>query len=306
MKVSIIGAGNVGSTLASRILERDLADVVLVDIVGNLARAKALDLNHSAPILGFQSTCLGTDDYNLIKDSNVVIITAGLTRKPGISREDLFKKNLDIIRDISLKVKEFASKSIVIVVTNPLDIMTYTVLKMTNFKRERVIGMAGVLDCARFQTNIAENLKVPLRSIKALVMGMHSDTMIPVLSHTRISETKIEQLLSQTQLKDIIDKTKGAGAEIVSLLGVGSAYFAPSASAFFMVESILKGLKRTLVASVYLEGEYNISGVCLGVPVKLGKQGIDKIIEIKLSKEEEEALKDSALSLKQKLSKLSF
>lgn len=306
MKVGIIGAGNVGSMLAARILEKNLADVVLVDIIDSLARAKALDLRHSASILGFQNTCVGTDNYSLIGNSDVVVITAGLPRGPGMSREDLLKKNLSIVKEVSLKVKEFAQDAIIIVVTNPLDVMTYAVLKTTKFKRKKVIGMAGVLDCARFSANIAENLNLPVRSIKSLVMGMHSDAMMPILSHTTASGTNIEQLASRTQVKEIIDKTKGAGAEIVSLLRSGSAYFAPSASAFFMIESILKDLKRTLVASVYLEGEYGISGVCLGVPVKLSRQGINQIIEIKLSKEEKKILEKSAFSLKQKLTKFSF
>jgi len=306
MKVSVIGAGNVGSMLAARILEKDLADVVLVDIIGNLARAKALDLKHSASILGFQSTCVGTDDYNLIGDSNVVVITAGLARKPGMSRDDLLKKNLSIVKEVSLKVKKIVPEAIVVVVTNPLDVMTYVVLKTTGFKRKKVIGMAGILDCARFSANIAEKFNLPVRSIECLIIGMHSDAMIPILSHTRASQTNIKHIASPEQLKEVMDKTKGAGKEIVSLLGSGSAYFAPSAGAFFIVESILKNLKRTLVASVYLQGEYDINDVCLGVPVKIGAEGISQIIEVRLSKEEKKALKESASSLKQKFSEFSF
>lgn len=306
MKVSIIGAGNVGSTLAGRIIEKDLADVTLLDIAGNLARGKALDLMHSAPILEFQSTCRGTDDYSLIKDSDVVIITAGLARKPGMSREDLVKKNLDIVKEVSLNIKKFCPQTIILVVTNPLDIMTYAVLKITGFKRERVIGMAGLLDSARFSINIAEAVKVPVRSVKSLVMGIHSDEMLPIISHTNVSDANIKQLVSDEQLNEIIHKTKTAGAEIVSLLGSGSAYFAPSAAAFYMAESILKNLKRTFPASVYLEGEYGIEDVCIGVPVEIDANGLRKIIEVKLTKEEQRALTESALSLKQKLSQLIF
>lgn len=306
MKVSIIGAGNVGSTLAARILECDLADVTLVDIAGNLARGKALDLMHCAPILGFHSTCYGTDDYSLIANSDVVVITAGLARKPGMSREDLIKKNLDIIKEVSMNIKKFCPKTIILVVTNPLDIMTYAVLKITGFKREKVIGMAGLLDSARFSVNIAKSLDVPVRSVRALVMGIHSDEMLTIISHTSVSDANIKQLVTDEQLNGIVHKTKTAGGEIVSLLGSGSAYFAPSAAAFYMVESVLKNIKRTLPASVYLEGEYGLSDVCIGVPIEIDATGIRKIIEVNLTKEEQRALTESAVSLKQKFSQVIF
>lgn len=305
MKVSIIGAGNVGSTLAARILEKDLADVVLLDIAGDLARGKALDLMHSAPILGFQSNCVGTEEYSYIKDSDVVVITAGLTRRPGISREDLLKKNAAMVREISLNIKEYSPESVVIVVTNPLDIMTWLALKASGFEPQKVLGMAGVLDGARFSANIAADLKVPVRSVKSLVLGLHSDNMIPIISHTAVSDANIKKVCSSSQLEGIIHDTKTAGAKIVSLLSSGSAYFAPSAGAFFMVEAIVKGVKRTMAASVYLDGEYGIKGVCLGVPAEIGREGLRKIVEIKLSKEEQRILEESALSLKQKLSEFS-
>lgn len=306
MKVSIIGAGNVGSALAGRILERDLADVVLIDIVGRLAAAKAIDLMHSAALLNFQSACIGSDDYSLIKNSDVIVITAGLTRSPGASREDLLLKNFNIVREICLKIKEFSCESIIVVVTNPLDIMTYTVVKTAGFDSKKVIGMAGVLDGARFSANIANMLKIPVRSIEAVVMGIHSNEMLPVISHTKVSDANITRVAGPRQLEQIIEKTRNAGTEIVSLLGSGSAYFAPSAGALCIVESILKDLKKTLICSVYLQGEYGISDAAIGVPVKIGRGGINKILEIKLSKEEKKALKESALFLKEKLSKPPF
>ncbi|MFH1856835.1 MAG: malate dehydrogenase [Candidatus Omnitrophota bacterium] len=306
MKISIIGAGNVGATLAGRILERDLADVILIDINAGLAKGKALDLMQSASILGFQSVCVGGDDYNLIKDSDLVVITAGLPRKPGMSRDDLLKKNMEIVKEVSLNIKKYSSETIILVVTNPLDIMVYAVLKTTGFKREKVIGMAGVLDSARFSFNIADALKVPIRTVESMVLGMHSDGMIPLVSNARISETDIEQLAAKEKIEEITGRTKNGGAEIVSLLGSGSAYFAPSAAAFFMAEAILKDTKKIVPASVYLKGEYGLDDVCIGVPVELCAKGMKRVVEIKLPKEEERALKESAGTLKEKLSQLSF
>jgi len=298
MKVSIIGAGAVGATLAQRVLESGLADTVLLDILKNIAAGKALDLLDAGPIVGHERSIIGTGDYSRIASSDIVVITAGLPRKPGMTREELIAKNAGIVRDVSKNIKQYAPSAIVIVVTNPLDAMTYLTLKETGFSREKVFGMAGLLDGSRFIALIADELKVPRAKVETMILGSHGDTMVPLLSRTRVSGKPVEKLLSKERLDAIIKRTRDRGAEIVGLLGTGSAYYSPSAGAFKMIEAIAKGTGETLVVSSYLDGEYGLKGICIGVPCKLGRNGIEKIIELKLTEEEKEAFYKSAQAIK--------
>jgi malate dehydrogenase len=298
MKVSIIGAGSVGATLAQRVLESGMADVVMVDIAGDVARGKALDLSDAAPVIGHERAITGTDDYALIKDSAAVVITAGFPRKPGMSREDLIAKNAAIVKDVSQKIKTYSPQAIVIVVTNPLDAMTYIAYRTTGFGRERVFGMAGILDSSRFTYLLSDELKVPRSAVKTLMLGSHGDTMVPVISRTTVSGKPVRDLLPKAKLDAVIKRTCGRGAEIVSLLGSGSAYYSPSAGVYRMLDVIFGGKSQALVVSAYLDGEYGLSGICIGVPCVLGKKGIEKIIEIDLSGEEAAAFKRSAAAIK--------
>ena len=298
MKVAIIGAGAVGSTLAQRVVESGLADVVLLDVLKNIAAGKALDLLDAGPIVGHERSIVGTGDYSRIASSDIVVITAGLPRKPGMTREELIAKNAGIVRDVSKNIKQYAPSAIVIVVTNPLDAMTYLTLKETGFSREKVFGMAGLLDGSRFIALIADELKVPRAKVETMILGSHGDTMVPLLSRTRVSGKPVEKLLSKERLDAIIKRTRDRGAEIVGLLGTGSAYYSPSAGAFKMIEAIAKGTGETLVVSSYLDGEYGLKGICIGVPCKLGRNGIEKIIELKLTEEEKEAFYKSAQAIK--------
>lgn len=294
MKVSIIGAGNVGATLAKRVVESGLADVVLLDIVKGLAEGKACDLLHAAPIIRHGKTICGTDDYSFTKDSDIVVITAGLARKPGMSREDLIGKNAGIVKEITEKTAALSPKSIILMVTNPLDIMTYAAYKTSGFSPKKVIGMAGVLDSSRFAHYIADELNAPCIDVETLVLGGHGDTMVPLLSQTKIKGKPLIQALSSEKINELVEKTKKAGAKIVGLLGSGSAYYAPSAAVFLMIRAIIKNEKRLLSASVYLNGEYGLRGLCLGVPVRLGKNGVEEIAELDITEEEKKALHKSA------------
>lgn len=298
MRVSIIGAGTVGATLAMRIVESGLADVVLLDVLKSVACGKALDILDAAPIVGHQRTILGTDDYGYIKSSDIVVITAGLPRKPGMTREELIKKNAGIIREVSEKIKTHAPSSIVIVVTNPLDSMTFLAYKTTGFERTKVFGMAGVLDGARFTQLIADELKVKHSAVETYVLGSHGDTMVPILSHTSVSGKPIEKVISKERLEAIIKRTRGRGMEIVSLLGTGSAYYSPSAAVHRMITAIANDTKEVEVVSAYQNGEYGLNDLCIGVPCKIGKNGIEEIVKLGLSKDEMEALKKSAQSIK--------
>ncbi len=297
-KVSIIGAGAVGATLAQRILEDNLADVVLIDIIKNMACGKSLDLLDAAPIIGHEKYITGTDDYSEMRNSDIVVITAGFPRKPGMTREELISKNAAIVKEVSAKIKTLSTGAIVIVVTNPLDVMTYLALKTTGFKREKVFGMAGVLDGSRLITLMADELKVPRSSIETCVMGSHGDTMVPVISATRVSGEPIAGLLSKERLENIIKRTRDRGAEIVGLLGNGSAYYSPSAAVFTMIKAILKDMKQTLTVSCCLDGEYGQNDISIGVPCMIGKAGIEKIIELELAKEEHSAFLKSAQAIK--------
>ncbi len=297
-KVSIIGAGAVGATLAQRVAEDGMADVVLLDVAKNMAIAKSLDISDSAPILGHERTVLGTDSFESISSSDIVVITAGLSRKPGMTREDLVMKNAEIVKGVSDNIKKYASSSIVIVVTNPLDTMTYLAYKMCGFVRARVFGMAGVLDGSRLTALIAEELKVPRSSVETCVMGSHGDTMVAVLSKTLVNGRNVSEMLPPQKLDMIVQRTKDRGAEIVGLLGTGSAYYSPSAAVFKMLRAILNNTGETMVVSSYLEGEYGLRDICIGVPCKIGREGIDKVVEIGLSDDERRSLSKSAQAIK--------
>lgn len=306
MKLSIIGAGAVGTSCAHWAMVKGVArEIVLIDIVPDLAKGKALDLAQSAPLIGFSGKIYGTEDFSYLKESEVVIITAGKPRTPGMSREDLLKINAEIVKSCANKIRTYAPLSKVIVVSNPLDAMVYVAYKITNFPKERVIGMAGVLDSARYRYFIAEALGVSPKDVQAMVMGIHGDLMIPLVRLANVSGIPLTELLPQETIQSIVERTKFGGGEIVSLLKTGSAFTTPGLATIEMAESILKDEKRVLPCSVLLEGEYGISGVFLGVPVILGRNGVEKIIEIKLTEEERELLhkcKDACQTLIHQLS----
>jgi malate dehydrogenase len=297
-KVAVIGAGAVGATLAQRILESGIADVVLIDILKNIAQGKALDLLDASPIIPHEKNITGTDDYSHIKSSDIVVITAGLPRKPGMTRDDLVAKNAAIIKSVASNVKKYAPEAILIVVTNPLDTMTYLTLKTTGFSRQKVMGMAGLLDGSRFIYILADELKVKRSSIQTLMLGSHGDTMVPLLSKTFVNGAPAEKAISKDKLGAIIKRTRDRGAEIVSLLGSGSAYYSPSAAVFRMVDMILNDRKETLVVSAYLEGEYSLKDICIGVPCKLGRAGVEKVVELDLSQDEKESFLRSAEAIR--------
>ncbi len=279
--------------MAMRIAENDLADVVMVDIDGDIAKGKALDIEDSLATLGIDKKVLGTSDYKFIEGSDFVVITAGFARKPGMTREDLLQKNADVVRAISLKIKEYANKSIVIVVTNPLDVMTYLAWKVTGFDQKRVFGMAGVLDSARLGSILKTKIDVSLKDVKSYVLGSHGDSMVVIPEFTTIKGKKISEVLSGDKLKELIASTKNRGAEIVSLLKSGSAYFAPSQSVYVMLENIVKGKEDVICASAYLDGQYGQKDIYIGVPVKLGKSGVSEIVKINLNNDELKQFEDS-------------
>lgn len=297
-KISVIGAGAVGATLAQRIFESGLADVVLVDILKNIACAKAMDLLDASAITATERTITGTDDYKHIENSDIVVITAGLPRKPGMSREDLISKNAAIVKDVAGKVKIHAPRSIVIVVTNPLDVMTYLAYKVTGFDKSRVLGMAGVLDGSRMIALIADELKVPRSSVKTYVMGSHGDTMVPVISKTSVGGKPLSSVLSKDKIEKIVKRTCDRGAEIVSLLGTGSAYYSPSAAVFKMIRAIMDDTAEVITASVYLNGEYGLKDIFMGVPCRINKRGLAEVVEMDLSEEEKAAFSVSAKAVK--------
>lgn len=297
-KVAVIGAGAVGATLAHRILEGDIGDVVLIDILKDVACAKAYDLMDAAPIKEHERTIIGTDDYEKIKGSNIVVITAGLPRKPGMTREDLVAKNAAIVRGVSEKVKAYAPEAILIVVTNPLDVMTYLAYKTTGFDKKRIIGMAGVLDGSRLINLVASELKVPRSEIETYIMGSHGDTMVPVLSKTTVSGKPIRDVLPKDKLEAIVKRTCDRGAEIVKLLGTGSAYYSPSAGVLKIIESIVDDSREVLEVSAILEGEYGLKDIAIGVPCVIGKNGIEDIVELELDEEEKTLFSKSAQAIK--------
>jgi malate dehydrogenase len=293
-KVTVVGAGMVGGTLAQRIVERNFADVVLVDIVEGLPQGKALDMLEANPILGYDSTIIGTNDYEDTADSDVVVITSGSPRKPGMSRDDLLNTNQDIVSSVTEQVVEHSPDTIIVIVANPLDAMCHVALETSGFPRERVVGQAGVLDTARYRSFIAQELQVSVREVFAMVLGGHGDTMVPLPSMATVGGVSITELLPKDRVEAIVQRTRDGGAEIVDLLGSGSAYYAPSAATAEMVDAILLDQKRILPCSAYLQGEYGIEDLFVGVPVKLGAGGVEEIIELDLEEDELQDLKDSA------------
>jgi len=304
MKISIIGAGNVGSLTAMRLAQENMGDIVLIDIVKGLAKGKALDLEDTFSIIKVNCNIQGDSDIKQIKDSDIIIITAGLVRKTGMTREELLNRNAQILKDIALEIKKLAPRSIIIVVTNPLDLMTYFVLKITGFSPKRVFGMGITLDAARFANLIAEELNIPHADIDACVIGSHGEGMLLLPRFTNVKNVTLNEFLDDKKIETLINRTMFRGAEIVSLLGNGSAYFAPSAAIATMVKMIAKDEKRTLGVCAYLNGEYGLKDVCLGVPCRLGREGIEKIIELDLNKEEKEKLIKSAASIRQLIKEL--
>jgi malate dehydrogenase len=297
-KVSVIGAGNVGATAAQRIVDKQLADVVLVDIVPGVPQGKALDLAESAPIEGYDSRITGTNEYRDTAGSDIVVITAGIPRKPGMSRDDLLKTNYDIVKGVTEQVVKSSPNCIIIVVSNPLDAMVQTAYRVSNFPKGRVIGMAGVLDSARFRAFIGMELKVSVENIHAFVLGGHGDTMVPLPRYATVSGIPITELLPKETIDRMADRARNGGAEIVKLLNT-SAWYAPSSSIVEMVDVILNDRKKILPCAAFLEGEYGINGLYVGVPVKLGGNGIEQIIEISLTNEERAALHKSAAAVKE-------
>jgi len=298
-KVTVVGAGNVGANCALRIADKELADVVLVDVVEGVPQGKGLDLLQSGPVQGYDVNLVGSNTYELTADSDLAIITAGFPRKPGMSRDDLLAANYDIIRNATENVAKYSPNCIIIVVTNPLDAMTQAALWVSKFPKHRVVGMAGVLDSARFRTFIAQELNVSVENVTAVVLGGHGDTMVPLVRLSGVSGIPLTELMDQATLDAIVTRTRNGGAEIVKYLKTGSAYYAPSAAAVEMAESILKDKKKVLPCAVYLEGEYGINGLYVGVPVKLGAAGVEKIYEIKLTAEEQAMLNKSAAAVQE-------
>ena len=300
-KVSVIGAGNVGAEVARRIVEKDLSNVVLLDIVEGIPQGKALDILQSAPIEGFKCHIEGTNDYSKISNSNIIVVTAGLARKPGMTREDLVMKNGQIITEVSKNIRKYAPDSIVIVVTNPLDVMAQLCWLKTGFSHNKVIGMAGILDTSRFITFISEETKIPHSKIEAIVLGGHGDAMLPLLDYTFVDGKSIKEILPKEKLEEIVNLTRDGGAQIVKLLKTGSAYYAPSSSVVQMVDCILNDRKKVLPCSTYLKGQYGLFDVFIGVPVKIGAEGAEEIIELKLTEEEKHQLHKSARIVKDTL-----
>jgi malate dehydrogenase len=298
-KVSIVGSGNVGATAAHWIASKELADVVLIDIVEGVPQGKGLDLLEAMPIEKRDCHIIGTNDYADTANSDIVVITAGIPRKPGMSRDDLLNTNYKIMQDVVGKVVQHSPNCIIIVVSNPLDAMAQAAYKISKFSKNRVIGMAGVLDSARFRTFIAEELKVSVENVTAFVLGGHGDTMVPLPRYSTVAGIPITELIAPDRLKALVERTANGGAEIVKYLKTGSAYYAPSAATTEMVEAILKDKKKILPCAAYLEGEYGVKGFFVGVPCKLGSKGLEEIIQIKLTAEEDAALQKSAAAVKE-------
>jgi len=301
VKIGIIGAGNVGGTLAMRVLEKGLGEIVLLDVMKGVAEGKALDMNEAGPIIGYEPQISGTDDYDSLNGADIVIITAGFPRMPGMSREELLAKNLDIVSGVTRKIVSVAPNTIIIVVTNPLDLMTYAVYKISGFPRERVIGMGGVLDGTRLAYFISEKLNISVKDIKPMVIGTHSDSMVILPKFTTVSGKALPELLGNDEIGKLVERTKHGGAEVVKLLKKGSSFYASSAGIFRMIEIIIHDKKDVLPCSFFLKGEYGIKGICIGVPVKLGKGGVKEVIELKLNDKEHEALRSSAKIIEGKI-----
>ena len=298
-KVTVVGGGNVGATTAQRIFEKGYADVVLVDIVEDMPQGKALDMLSSGPVLGTDARITGSNTYDETVDSDVVVVTAGIARRPGMSRDDLLMTNMKIVGSVTEAVVKLSPKAVLIIVSNPLDAMVQHAYNVSGFPRERVVGMAGILDTARFRTFLSQELNVSVTNVSAYVLGGHGDTMVPLIGSTTIGGIPVSKLIDANRLEEIVQRTRDGGAEIVGLLKTGSAYYAPSAASAQMVEAILLDRKEILPCAAYLEGEYGINGLYAGVPVKLGAKGVEKIIEVELTDKEAAALKASAESVQE-------
>ena len=303
-KVTVIGAGNVGSTTAQQIIETGLADVVLVDIVEGLPQGKALDLIEAAPVVGYDVRIVGTNDYADTAGSKIIVVTSGLARQPGMSRDDLMARNAGIVASVVSQAAAVSPNAIIIVVTNPLDAMCHVALKASGFPPERVIGMAGILDSARFRAFIAEELEVSVRDIRGFVLGGHGDTMVPLPRYSTVGGVPITELMTAERIEQLVERTRNGGAEVVALLKTGSAYYAPAASVVEMVEAILRDRRRILPCAVYLRGEYGIDGLYMGVPIVLGNGGMEKVIQISLTDDERAAFNRSADAVRDQLAKL--
>lgn len=304
-KISVIGAGNVGATLVQRLAEAELSKhVAVVDILEGIPQGKALDILESSPVYGYDTRVVGSNTYDVIADSDIVVVTAGIARKPGMSRDDLLATNAKIVTDVCNNIKKFAPNSFVIIVSNPLDAMCHVALKATGFPSNRVFGMAGVLDSARYKTFIAEALDVSVADIQGFVLGGHGDTMVPLPRYTTIAGIPLSDFLDAASIDKIVDRARNGGAEIVGYLKTGSAFYAPSASVLEMIESIAKDKKKILPCAVYLTGEYGIKDLYVGVPVKLGKNGIEQVIELKLTEAEVQELRKSADSVQELVNSL--
>jgi len=298
-KVTVVGAGNVGANCALRLVEKELADVVLVDVIEGVPQGKGLDLYQSGPVQGYDCTITGSNDYEPTANSDLAILTAGFPRKPGMSRDDLLMANYEVVRTATTQIVKYSPNCILIVVTNPLDAMAQAAYWVSKFSKNRVIGMAGVLDSARFRTFIAAELKVSVENVVGVVMGGHGDTMVPLVRLSNVSGIPLAELMSQATIDAIVDRTRNGGAEIVKYLKTGSAYYAPSAAAVEMAESILKDKKKVMPCAAYLEGEYGIKGLFVGVPCKLGARGIEQIYQVKLTAEEQAMLNKSAAAVQE-------
>ncbi|MBK7867097.1 MAG: malate dehydrogenase [Ignavibacteriales bacterium] len=304
-KITVVGAGNVGATAAQRIAEKHLAEnVVLLDVIEGIPQGKALDMWESAPVEDFDSAVIGTNDYSDTAGSDIVVITAGLARKPGMTRDDLLMKNAEIVRSVTEQVVPGSPDAVIVVVSNPLDVMTWVSMKTSGFPKNRVVGMAGVLDSARFRLFIAKELNVSVMDVQALVLGGHGDSMVPLIRYSTVSGIPISELMSADRIDQLVDRARNGGIEIVNYLKTGSAYYAPSSSAVEMVDAIVKNRQRILPCAAYLEGEYGLNGMYVGVPVKLGRNGIEEIIELKLTDKELAELHRSAMDVKTNIDKL--
>ena len=299
-KISLIGAGQIGGTLAHLISIKELADVVLFDVVEGVAKGKALDIAQSTSIEGFNIDLIGTSNYEDTRSSDVIIITAGIPRKPGMTRDDLLVTNLKIIKQVAQGIKRTSPKAFVICITNPLDVIVMALQKYSGLPTNKVVGMAGILDSSRFKYFLSQEMKVPVRSIKTLVLGGHGDTMVPMPSNTNVNGKSLNQLIKKEKLDEIIDRTRKGGGEIIRLLEKGSAFYAPAASGIEMAESYIKDLKKILPCAAYLNGEYGVKNLYVGVPIKIGKNGVEKVIEIDLSVEEKKQF-DNSIQAVQKL-----
>lgn len=297
-KVTVVGAGHVGGTVAQRLAEKDCYDVVLLDIIPDLPKGKVLDLAQSAPICGYTGDLIGTSDYRDTTDSSIIVVTSGMPRKPGMSRDELLATNVRIVKSVVEQAVEHSPNAMFVIVSNPLDAMAYVAYRVSGLPRERVVGMAGVLDSARFRASIAKALDVSVREVQTMVLGGHGDSMVPLIGRTTIAGTPIRAILSEETIHDLVEQTRHGGAEIVRLLEKGSAFYAPSAAAVEMIEAIMKNRRSILPCSMLCKGEYGIQDVFVGVPVKLGRRGVEQVVEVTLMPEEQTALAKSATNVK--------